>query len=86
MASATAMPAQLVAKGAQQLAQQLGRETVQRDASACDRQEVQTAQKKTPKPLQIADLDDGVRSSAAGCESRPGRTRTRDKGIMSPLL
>jgi hypothetical protein len=40
-------------------------------------------QKESPKPLQIADLGNDVRLDAMKNESRPGRNRTRDQGIMS---
>jgi len=68
------------------LAQQLGCETVR---SGCD--VVRTAgndraPRETPKPLRDEDLCDVVRRDASKNESRPGRTRTRDQGIMSPLL
>ena len=68
------------------LAQQLGRETPRSDAKGCDDRTKPAAQTESPKPLQIADLGDDVRSDAKENESRPGRTRTRDQGIMSPLL
>ena len=67
-------------------AQRAARETRRTDARACDDRTMPAAQKKSPKPLQIADLGDDVRRDAKENESRPGRTRTRDQGIMSPLL
>ena len=55
-------------------------------AGGCDELSVQTIRSTSPKPLRVADLGDGVRHHARGDKSRPGRTRTADKGIMSPLL
>ncbi len=57
-----------------------------RSAKQCNEKSNVDAQKKTPKPLHIADLGDAMPIDAIGCESRPGGTRTPDKGIMSPLL
>ena len=39
-----------------------------------------------PNALRIAKLGGDVRDGAKGRESRPGRIRTADQGIMSPLL
>ena len=74
------------AKGALQLAQQLERETVQTAAKRCERESEDNAQKKTSKPLVIADLDDDVRLAATNRESSGGGTRTPDTRIMIPLL
>ena len=52
----------------------------------CESEGELTAQKKTPKPLQIADLGDGVRDGATNRESSGGGTRTPDTRIMIPLL
>ena len=67
-------------------AQRAGRETAQSGASECDGQSTPTAQEKSPKPLQIADLDDDVRDDATESENRAGRTRTYNQQIMSLLL
>jgi len=75
-----------VPKGAQQLAQQLGRETVRSTAKGCERKSEGTGQEETPKPLGIADLGDVLPLGATENESRLGGTRTPDPGIMSPLL
>ena len=56
------------------------------NATGCDEGTKPTAQKKTPKPLQLAHLGDDVRSDAKRNENRPGEIRTPDQGIMSPLL
>ena len=56
------------AKGAQQLAQQSERETRRSAAKGCERETEGNAQKKTPKPLQIADLGDDVRCTAKVAE------------------
>lgn len=71
---------------AQQLAQQLGRETERSGATRCEMDGGDERRRPSPKSLRIADLSDDVRDDATQDESRPGRTRTRDKGIMSPLL
>jgi integrase len=71
---------------AQRQAQRAGRESRQSGASGCDDATNPTAQKKTPKPLQIADLSDAVRSHAKDRESSGGGTRTPDTRIMIPLL
>ena len=42
--------------------------------------------KKTPKPLLIADLGDGVRSGATAGKSAPRRTRTFNPLIKSQML
>ena len=47
-----------------QYAQQLGRETVQSSAMDCDETSEVEAQRESPKTLQIADLDEGMRVSA----------------------
>ena len=73
-----------VPNGAQRLAQQLARETRRPAASGCDDRTTPSRQKESPKPLQIADLGEDVRRDASKRESRPGRTRTRDKGINGP--
>jgi len=66
-----------------QQAQQSGRETVRRDAMRCESEEQISPESPRSKPLKIADLGDAVRRDARENENRPGRTRTRDKGIMS---
>ena len=68
------------------LAQQSERETRRSAAKGCERESEGNAQKKTPKPLQIADLGDGVRDGATNRESSGGGTRTPDTRIMIPLL
>ena len=73
-------------EGAQRQAQQSARETGQSSASRCEEQPQPTAQKESPKPLQIADLGDPMRADASLNASSPGGTRTPDQGIMSPLL
>ena len=71
---------------AQQLAQQLGRETRRPAAKRCERESEGNVQKKTPKPLCIAELGEEVQASATDCESSGGGTRTPDTRIMIPLL
>jgi len=68
------------------LAQQLGRETRRSDAKGCDNRTKLAAQKKTPKPLRVADLGDDVRPDANGGGSAPSRTRTLNLLIKSQLL
>ena len=60
---------------AQRLAQQTARETLRSAASRCQRESDDRAQKKTPKPLRVADLDDSVRRNASSCTSSGGGTR-----------
>ena len=43
-------------------------------------------QQKTPKPLRVADLGDGVREAAKCSESAPQRNRTFNLLIKSQLL
>jgi len=64
------------AKGALQLAQQSERETRRLGVKECAADSESPAQKKSPKPLQIADLSDGVRRPAGHRESRGGGTRS----------
>ncbi len=73
-------------EGAQRQAQRAERETRRSTAKECERESAGDAQKKSPKPLQIADLGDCVRDGALCHKSSPGGTRTPDQGIMSPLL
>ena len=68
------------------VAQQLGRETVQSAALACEAESERDAQNKTPKSLRITDLGDEVQRDAKKCENRPGGIRTPDQGIMSPWV
>ena len=70
---------------AQRTAQRAGRETWQSTATGCDRQSESDAQKKSPKPLQIADLGDCVQEEALASASSGGGTRTPDTRIMNPL-
>ena len=72
--------------GAQRLAQRAGREMAQQGATQCDEGNDTEVQKKTPKPLQIADLSDEEHSNACECDSTPSRIRTCDLRIRSPLL
>ena len=69
-----------------QLAQQSGRETLPSAATPCDQDKTATAQKNAPKPLQLADLGDGVRDGASHRQSAPSRTRTLNLLIKSQLL
>ena len=73
-------------KVAQRQAQRAERETGPGRAKGCDGQTGTSAQKKTPKPLRVADLGDGVREDATNRESSGGGTRTPDTRIMIPLL
>lgn len=67
-------------------AQRATRETGQDGANHCDERAEPVAQKESPKPLQIADLSDGVLDVATLCTSSGGGTRTPDTRIMIPLL
>jgi len=71
---------------AQRLAQRTGRDSGRPSAMRCESQREPTAQTKTPKSLEIADLGDDVRPVATGSESSGGGTRTPDSRIMIPLL
>jgi integrase len=71
---------------AQRQAQQSGRERQQSGATDCDDKGLMSAQKKTPNPLRIAELDGVVRSDATTDKSRAGGTRTLNQRIMSPVL
>jgi hypothetical protein len=61
---------------AQRLAQQTTRETLRPAASHCQQESDDRAQKKTPKPLRVADLVDSVRRNASSYTSSGGGTRT----------
>ena len=73
-------------KAAQQLAQQLVRKPVLSDAQQCSGADKEAGQHRSPKPLQIADLGDGVQKDATLFASSGGGTRTPDTRIMIPLL
>ncbi len=73
-------------KVAQRMAQSARRETGQIGASCGDEESNSEVQKKSPKPLQIVDLGDGVRGDATLFASSGGGTRTPDTRIMIPLL
>ena len=64
---------------AQRLAQQTTRETLRSAASRCQRENDGSAQKKTSKPLRVADLDDSVRRNASPCTSSGGGTRSTSR-------
>ena len=83
---ATGTDNQTVPKGAQRQAQRAERETRRQAAKGCERQSNAEAQKKTPKPLRIADLGGSKQPDATGCENGAGETRTLNQRIMSPLL
>jgi hypothetical protein len=55
-------------------------------AKACERDRGIMSLGQARNSRRVASLDAMLRPSARECESRPGRTRTRDQGIMSPLL
>ena len=63
-------------KGAQHQAQHSGRETLRSAATGCDKRIERAEQQKSRKPLSIADLSDGVRPDATGCESSGGGPST----------
>ncbi len=56
------------------------------DANPCDEPSTDAVKRESPKPLQIADLDDALRVDATANESRPGEIRTPEQGIMSSVL
>ena len=71
---------------AQRQAQRAGRETLRSAATPCHQPTSPAAQKNSPKPLRVADLDDAVRVPATSRESSGGGIRTPDTRIMIPLL
>ena len=66
-------------------AQQSRRETLRSAATPCHQPTSPAAQKNSPKPLRVADLDDAVRVPATARESSGGGIRTPDTRIMIPL-
>ncbi len=74
------------AEGAQHKAQQLGRERMPVDATACDDATRKSELDSFRNNLQVANLGEEVRRGATKCESTPGRTRTCNLRIRSPLL
>ena len=78
--------APMPAQRAQRQAQRAGRGTGHLGAQGCEANRDSGAQKKSPKPLKIADLSDFVRSNATESESAPSRTRTLNLLIKSQLL
>ena len=72
--------------GAQRKAQQLQCGSLPWGATGDDDQAVPDATPATPKPLRITVLDEGTRRKPQKIKNRPGRIRTSDQGIMSPLL
>jgi len=72
--------------GAQRKAQQLQCGSLPWGATGDDDQAVPDATLATPKPLRITVLDEGSRRKPQKIKNRPGRIRTSDQGIMSPLL
>ena len=72
-------------ENAQRTAQCAARETPRTDASPRDDDGRGDEKKKSPKPLQIADLDDGLRDNAFVDVSSGGGIRTPDTRIMIPL-
>ena len=77
---------QLGTLDAQRLAQRAQCETRREDAKGCERQSNTEVQKKSPKPLLIANLGDVVRVGAPTCESAPTWSRTKNLLIKSQLL
>jgi hypothetical protein len=69
---------------AQRMAQRAERETRRAAANGCDGASEGDTQKKSPKPLQIADLGDCVREGASWDASSGGGIRTPDTRIMIP--
>ncbi len=74
------------AEFAQRRAQRAGRESVQTGSTERSDRFDLSAKKKSPKPLQIADLSDCVQPVALASASSGGGTRTPDTRIMIPLL
>ena len=63
-----------------------GREAGPPDATPCDGAKAESAGAANPNSVRLAGFSDGVRPHAKQSKSRPGRIRTADQGIMSPLL
>ena len=72
--------------GALQQAQQSGRETVRSQCETVQHGGGESTNIPFPKPLSAANLGDDVRDDAKHSESTPGRIRTCDLRIRSPLL
>jgi hypothetical protein len=66
--------------------QQLGGESVRKAASGGEPPRFGRGQESPPNLRPIQDLGDSLPLVATAGESRPGRDRTSDQGIMSPLL
>jgi len=75
-----------IQSSAQRLAQHTQCDLGRLDTEGCAGQSEMGAQRKSPKPLRIADLSDDVRPSATNRESSGGGIRTPDTRIMIPLL
>ena len=71
---------------AQRQAQRAGRESVREGRDPVRTEKDSAAQEESPKPLQIADLGDGVRADASENQSAPSWTRTKNLLIKSQLL
>lgn len=69
-----------------QVAQRAQREVSRTDAIGCEAQNTSPAQKKSPKPLQLAGLGDPVRVDANASDSAPTWNRTKNLLIKSQLL
>jgi integrase len=72
--------------GAQRQAQQSGRRSVQRDSAVCIGERETAVGGAASKSLPLVTLGDVLHDEATASESSPGRIRTCDQGIMSPLL
>ncbi len=73
-------------EGAQHGLQQLGCVKMLSDTIECENNTGMKGSDPFPKPLRIAELDEGVQKGAKDCESTPGRTRTCNQRIRNPLL
>ncbi len=71
---------------AQRMAQQSGREISPKLASQCDASDNTEGDANSPNPLQNTGVSDVVRGEATESQNTPGRTRTCNLRIRSPLL
>ncbi len=70
----------------QQIHQQSGRETTRSGATRCETDPHQRDERDHDKRLRIVTLSDDVQRGATRCGNAPGRIRTSDLRIRSPLL
>ena len=85
-ATGTDDTAAITAEQAQRQAQQLGRDSVRAQCDAVREENGDDESDESPNALRLAKLGEAVRDSAIPRRNGPGRIRTCNQGIMSPLL